>query len=123
MKSLAACLALLCTLACGSVTPPTSAPASPPLALDRLPKPGGPPTPSPLTPSYMPTEAIDPVKPPFAMPQPTRPNIPAGVFDIRDFGAVADGKTKATAAFRQAIAKAGGKTSFGRPLPSEPVKS
>ncbi|HEX2869814.1 MAG TPA: glycoside hydrolase family 28 protein [Polyangiaceae bacterium] len=40
------------------------------------------------------------------MPQPTRPSIPPGVFDIRDFGALADGKTKATSAFRQAVAKA-----------------
>jgi polygalacturonase len=101
MKRVALALAFLCTLACGSVTPPTSAPSPPPLALDRLT-----PNPSILGPSYMPTEAIDPVKPPFPMPQPTRPTIPGGVFDIRDFGALADGKTKATSAFRQAIAKA-----------------
>jgi polygalacturonase len=55
---------------------------------------------------YMPTESIEPVHAPFAMPQPTRPSIPAGVFDIRDFGAISDGKTKATAAIAQAVAKA-----------------
>jgi polygalacturonase len=60
----------------------------------------------PAAPEYMPTEPIEPVHAPFAMPQPTRPRIPAGVFDIRDFGALSDGKTKATAAFAQAIAKA-----------------
>ena len=54
----------------------------------------------------MPTEPIQPVAAPFAMPQPTRPRIPAGVFDIRELGAIGDGKTKATQAFRAAIAKA-----------------
>jgi polygalacturonase len=54
----------------------------------------------------MPTEPIDPLHAPFAMPTPARPKIPAGVFDIRAFGAVADGTTKATNAFRQAITKA-----------------
>src|SRR4051812_21615754 len=66
----------------------------------------------PLTPQssildpYMPTEPIQPVAAPFAMPQPARPRIPAGVFDIRELGAIGDGKTKATQAFRAAIAKA-----------------
>jgi polygalacturonase len=54
----------------------------------------------------MPTEPIEPVNAPFAMPQPARPKIPAHVFDIREFGAVADGVTKATRAFQDAIAKA-----------------
>jgi polygalacturonase len=106
MKRLAFAVAFWCTIACGSVTSPTSAPPAPPQPLARLTKPSGPPNARPLTPSYMPTEAIDPVKPPFPMPQPTRPVIPPGAFDIRNFGALADGKTKATSAFRQAIAKA-----------------
>jgi polygalacturonase len=56
--------------------------------------------------SYLPTEPIEPIHAPFEMPQPTRPRIPAAVFDIRDFGAQAGGVAKATHAFRQAIAKA-----------------
>jgi polygalacturonase len=56
--------------------------------------------------SLMPTEPIEPIDPPFAMPAPARPKIPAQAFDIRDFGAVADGKTKATNAIRRAIARA-----------------
>lgn len=56
--------------------------------------------------SLMPTEPIEAIAAPFAMPAPARPKIPAGTYDIREFGAVADGKTKATSAIRQAIAKA-----------------
>ena len=56
--------------------------------------------------AYMPTEPIQRIAAPFAMAPLARPKIPAGVFDIRDFGATPDGKTKATEAFRQAIAKA-----------------
>jgi polygalacturonase len=67
--------------------------------------PAGTPAP-PAAEPYMPTEPIEPVHAPFAMPQPERPEIPARVLDVRDFGAVADGKTKATAAFARAIAKA-----------------
>jgi polygalacturonase len=47
------------------------------------------------------------------MPQLERPDIPARVVDIRELGAVPDGKTKATAAIREAIARvsaAGGGT-------------
>jgi polygalacturonase len=54
----------------------------------------------------MPSEAIQPIAAPFAMPALERPKIPAAVFDIREFGAVPDGKTKVTDAIRQAVAKA-----------------
>jgi polygalacturonase len=54
----------------------------------------------------MPSEAIQPIAAPFAMPVLERPKIPSAVFDIRDLGAVADGKTKVTEAIRQSIAKA-----------------
>lgn len=57
-------------------------------------------------PSLMPTEPIEPIAAPFAMPALARPQIPSAIFDIREFGAVADGKTKATNALRLAIAKA-----------------
>jgi hypothetical protein len=61
---------------------------------------------APASAQYWPTEAIEPVRAPFAMPQPTRPRIPERVVDIRDHGAVADGKTKATLAIKAAIAQA-----------------
>ncbi|MDF3070174.1 MAG: glycoside hydrolase family 28 [Polyangiaceae bacterium] len=62
--------------------------------------------PLPAAQGYLPTEPIGPIRAPFDMPQPTRPSIPAAVFDIRDFGAQEGGTVKATSAFRQAIAKA-----------------
>jgi polygalacturonase len=79
-----------------------SAPSAPPLS--------SPPARSaktePVPTGFMPIEPIEPIAAPFAMPQPKRPDIPAAVVDIRAFGAIADGKTKATSAIRQAIAKA-----------------
>lgn len=54
----------------------------------------------------MPTEPIEPIHAPFPMASLERPKIPDGVFDIRRFGAIAGGATKATDAFRQAIAEA-----------------
>jgi hypothetical protein len=53
-----------------------------------------------------PSEPIEAVVAPFPTPPFVRPKFPAAVFDIRDFGAVADAKTKNTAAIRQAIEKA-----------------
>lgn len=53
-----------------------------------------------------PSEPIEPVVAPFPTPTFVRPKFPAAVFDIRDFGAVADGKTKNTAAIGRAIDKA-----------------
>lgn len=86
-------------VACHSVAP------EPPLA----PNAGAAPvatTAAPSATSYMPTEPIEPIHAPFAMASLERPKIPEGVFDIRRFGAIADGTTKATDAFRQAIAEA-----------------
>lgn len=63
--------------------------------------------------SYMPLVGIEKINPPFEMPQPERPVIPAGVFDVKDYGAVGDGKTPDTKAFADAIkacAEAGGGT-------------
>jgi len=60
--------------------------------------------------SMLPTE-IEPVRTPFAMPQPKRPVFPKRVVNIRDHGAVSGGKTLCTAAIKQAIeacSKAGG---------------
>ena len=60
-----------------------------------------------------PSEPIEPVAAPFPMPQFVRPKFPGAVFDIRDFGAQADAKTKNTEAIRRAIqqaASAGGGT-------------
>lgn len=94
------CLLLLALTACASPSPVVTAQAPVRQAASTTPAPSTP------TPQYLPAEPIEPVHAPFAMPQPTRPHIPAGVFDIRESGAVADGKTKATAAFAEAIAKA-----------------
>jgi hypothetical protein len=95
-------VALACALntACTTPGPAPVRPRPPSNALSPLT-----PRSTPLT-SYMPTEPIQPVMAPFAMPQPVRPQIPPGVFDIREFGAVADGKNKATQAFRAAIVTA-----------------
>lgn len=85
---------LSASVACAS--PPLAAPAlSPPRAAS-----------TPVAPEYMPTEPIEPVVAPFGMPQPTRPKIPARVFDIREFGAVEGGRQKVTVAFRRAITRA-----------------
>ncbi|MBN2292165.1 MAG: glycoside hydrolase family 28 protein [Pirellulales bacterium] len=48
-------------------------------------------------------EPIAPIKAPFPMPQLTRPVFPALVEDIRDHGAIGDGKTLCTKAFAKAI--------------------
>jgi polygalacturonase len=61
---------------------------------------------APLREPLMPTEPIEPIEAPFDMPALERPKIPSAVFDIRDFGAVEGGKTKATQAIARAIAKA-----------------
>ncbi|HWA75864.1 MAG TPA: glycoside hydrolase family 28 protein [Polyangiaceae bacterium] len=58
-------------------------------------------------------EPIQPVSAPFPVPAFVRPSIPARSFDIKAFGAVADGQTKNTAAFARAIeaaSQAGGGT-------------
>ena len=53
-----------------------------------------------------PTEPIEPVAAPFPIAQFVRPSFPPAVFDIRDFGALAEAKTKNTEAIRRAIAAA-----------------
>ena len=56
-------------------------------------------------------DEIAPIDAPFPMPQLKRPDFPNRSFSIADFGAVADGRTKSTAAIAEAIAacsKAGG---------------
>jgi polygalacturonase len=62
---------------------------------------------------YVPSEPIAPLLAPFEMPWLERPTFPDRVFDIRDYGAVADGATKNTTAIAEAIsacADAGGGT-------------
>src|SRR5450432_1430021 len=69
----------------------------------------GAPAPAPRSPApavVFPSEPIEPVAAPFPVPQFVRPQFPAAVFDIRDFGAVADGKTKNMFAIRPATEKA-----------------
>jgi polygalacturonase len=63
--------------------------------------------------SFVPTEPITPLVAPFEMPALERPSFPDRVFDIRDYGAVADGATMNSAAIAGAIsacAKSGGGT-------------
>jgi hypothetical protein len=63
--------------------------------------------------SFVPTEPIAPLVAPFEMPALERPSFPDRVFDIRDYGAVADGATMNSAAIAGAIsacAKSGGGT-------------
>lgn len=58
-------------------------------------------------------EPIQPVSAPFPVPPFVRPSFPARSFDIKAFGAVADGQTKNSAAFARAIeaaSQAGGGT-------------
>lgn len=52
-------------------------------------------------------EPIEPVAAPFPMPQPKRPVFGNCVIDIRDYGAIADGTTKNTEAFKAAITACG----------------
>jgi polygalacturonase len=62
---------------------------------------------------YVPSEPIAPLVAPFEMPQLERPTFPNRIFDIRDYGAVADGATSSTAAIAEAVsacADAGGGT-------------
>jgi polygalacturonase len=54
--------------------------------------------------SYVPNESISPLEAPFEMPDLERPSFPNRVFDIRDFGAVADATTMNTEAIGKAIA-------------------
>ena len=49
---------------------------------------------------------IEPIHAPFPMADLQRPQFPAATFDVRQYGAVADGKTKNTDAFAKAIAAA-----------------
>ncbi len=53
-----------------------------------------------------PSEPIEAVAAPFPVPVFERPTFPPATFDIRDFGAIADGKTKNTVAIRRAIESA-----------------
>ena len=52
------------------------------------------------------SSSIAPLKTPFAMPQLEAPSFPNRTFDIRNYGAVGDGRTLNTAAFADAIAAA-----------------
>ena len=56
--------------------------------------------------ALFPSEPIGPINAPFPMPPMARPRFPSGVYDVRTFGAVADGATKNTGAFKKAIAAA-----------------
>ncbi len=85
--------------ACTRQQPTSPTPAAPPPA----------PAASEARPAASAPVALAPIAPitaPFAMPALERPHFPNAVFDIKEFGAVADGKTKNTQAIRAAIEKA-----------------
>ena len=96
LKTGLACSLWLTPLACSSSRPAPSASAAGGRASNA---------PAWRALGFMPTEPIQPISGPFAMPQLQRPRIPERVFDVRDFGAVADGTTKITAAIAQAIVR------------------
>src|SRR5262245_35125196 len=69
----------------GTAKPPASAPTvatATPAGAGAVPAPG------------IQLAPIDPIKAPFPMPDLQRPQFPAATFDVRQYGAVADGTTK-----------------------------
>jgi polygalacturonase len=96
-------LVLAVFAACANPAPPeSSAPAAPvPEAVSPAPTPAVPPAHELVS-----REVIQPIQAPFAMPALERPRFPSGVYDVRAFGAVGDGITKNTDAFRMTIAAA-----------------
>jgi polygalacturonase len=101
MPALKRALAALLFVACSS-SRPTETAAPPPRGA-----PSAPSVPAPVSAaSLFPNEPIQPIQAPFPMPAFERPGFPSGVFDVREFGALADGATKNTDAFRKAIAAA-----------------
>jgi hypothetical protein len=95
-RALAALLAVACTPA--STEPARLPGAAVSVASARAP------TPSAPAPPALPP--IEPIHAPFPMAAPARPAFPPRTFDVTDFGAVADGATKNTDAFRRAVAAA-----------------
>ena len=104
-------LAFVCLTSCQNGRPSQSAPNAPPARAGTATSVEAP---KPVEPkSFVSNEAIAPVRAPFAMRDLERPTFPAHHVDVTAFGAVGDGKTSSTSAFRDAIAavvKAGGGT-------------
>jgi polygalacturonase len=96
-------IALALALAAVSCAGTPRSPAGPPVAATA---PAPAPAPAPIGSASAPDAAIDPINAPFAMADLQRPRFPAATFDVRQFGAIADGTTKNTAAFAKAIAAA-----------------
>lgn len=98
-----ACAALVLFACSSSRAPETQAPSAPQ---------GASPAPVFTAPAeasgetLFPSEPIQPIQAPFPMPVLERPKFPKGVYDVREFGALPDGATKNTDAFRRAIAAA-----------------
>ena len=90
-------------VACANPAPPE--PAQPAAAPQAVPEPAATPA-VPSAEELLSREVIQPIQAPFAMPALDRPRFPSGVYDVRAFGAVGDGVTKNTDAFRKAIAAA-----------------
>src|SRR5262245_28898847 len=101
-----AALAASFFIACGSAPPPSASPPAP-----AVPSPVASAAPAasfadPAAPALLSREPIQPIVAPFPMPSLERPRFPSGVYDVRGFGAVPDGATKNTDAFKKAIAAA-----------------
>src|SRR5579862_4613878 len=90
LNRLGAILLLLSCGACATRQPPATAGGSAP----------------PVTTAPAALAPIEPIHAPFPMPDLQRPQFPAATFDVRQFGAVADGTTKNSDAFAKAIAAA-----------------
>jgi polygalacturonase len=94
---------VLVFVACAKPAPPE--PALPAAAPQAVPEPAATPAVPPAD-ELLSREAIQPIQAPFPMPVLERPRFPPSVYDVRAFGAVGDGVTKNTDAFRKAIAAA-----------------
>lgn len=102
MKRLSA-FAIAFIAACSTTPPPEPAAPAVPTAAPTA----SAPSPAIVTPraeTLVSNEPIQPIQAPFPMPALERPRFPAAVWNVLSFGAVADGVTKNTDAFKKAIA-------------------
>lgn len=99
--------AIAFAVAAACASPPPAEPAAPSQPPPPAASPAGAPAPAvPPAEALFPSEPIQPIQAPFPMPALERPRFPPGVYDVRSFGAVPDGVTKNSDAFKKAIAAA-----------------
>jgi polygalacturonase len=97
-----AAFAVVSSVACGVRSVPDAPAGSPPVTPPR--GPASTVIAPPPAAALFPAEPIQPIVAPFSMPKLERPRFPPEVVDVRSFGAVSDGVSKNTEAFRLAIA-------------------